>query len=208
MKYADKKNLPEEIRRIVWQRKWLIAAVFSLVVVSGMIATFLIAPKYEAQMSVIVARQRVDPQISPGEKSADVLLSGISDEEFNSELELLKNTEVLIGTAKTLDLINDQAPLDESAVSRFRQRVRSAWANLLSYAKIESSKQDDFALQKIAARMADNLDVEPVKKSRIIKIAYTDTDPFRAKKTLETIYQKYIELHDQNERKIAGHGCF
>ena len=202
MRYPEKKNLPEEIRRIVWQRKWLIAAVFLLVVGSGAVATFLITPKYEAQMSIIVTRQRVDPQISPGEKSADVLLSGITDEEFNSELELLKNTEVLIGTAKQLDLINDQAPLQEGAASRFRQRIKSVWTNFFSSGeKTETAREDDFALEKIAGRMANNLDVEPVKKSRIIKTVYTDTDPARAKKTLETIYQKYIELHVKMSEK-------
>lgn len=198
MNHSDKKNLTGEIRRVVWERKWLIAAVFSLVVVSGAIATFLITPKYEATMSVIVARQRVDPQISPGEKSADVLLTGISDEEFNSELELLKNNEVLIGTAKELDLINDNAPAEIGTLSRFRQRVKSffAFGN-----EAEKNGADEFTLEKIAARMANNLDVEPVKKSRVIKIAYTDTDPARAKKTLETIYQKYVELHVKMSEK-------
>jgi succinoglycan biosynthesis transport protein ExoP len=202
MNYSEKKNLPAEIRRIVWTRKLLIAAVFSLVVISGAVATFLITPKYEAQMSVIVARQRVDPQISPGEKSADVLLSGISDEEFNSELELLKNTEVLVGTAETLNLITDQAPLQDGAASRLRQRIKTFWTNIFASGETnEVPKKDEFALEKIAGRMANNLDVEPVKKSRIIKIAYTDTDPARAKRTLEMIYQKYIELHVKMSEK-------
>ena len=86
-------TLPGEILRIVWNRKRLATAIFSLIVISGAAATFMITPKYEARMSVIVARQRVDPQISPGEKSADIMLNGISDEEFNSELELIKNSE-------------------------------------------------------------------------------------------------------------------
>lgn len=198
MNYSDKKNLPGEVRRIVWDRKLLIAAVFSLVVVSGAIATLLITPKYEATMSVIVARQRVDPQISPGEKSADVLLSGITDEEFNSELELLKNNEVLVGTARELDLTNDNAPAETGAMNRFRQSIK----NFFSFGdEAENASADEFALEKIAAQMANNLDVEPVKKSRIIKIAYTDTDPARAKKTLEMIYQKYVELHVKMSEK-------
>ncbi len=202
MRYSDKKNLPGEIRRIVWERKLLIAAVFSLVVVSGAVATFLITPKYEAQMSVIIARQRVDPQISPGEKSADVLLTGISDEEFNSELELLKNTEVLVGTAQQLDLINNQSPVETDSASRLRRRIKLFWGNLFASDKTGANeKQGDFALEKIAGQMAGNLDVEPVKKSRIIKISYNDTDPVRAKKTLETIYQKYIELHVKMSEK-------
>lgn len=209
MNHSNNKNLISEIRRIVWTRKWLIAAIFSLVVVSGAIATFLITPKYEAQMSVIVARQRVDPQISPGEKSADVLLSGITDEEFNSELELLKNSEVLIGTAKELDLINNQAPLQETSSSRLRQRVKLTISNLFaSDEKAETAAEDEFALEKIAGKMAANLDVEPVKKSRIIKISYADTDPARAKKTLETIYQKYIELHVKMSEKTPVTNVF
>ena len=99
MNYSTNQKLLEQLRRTVWNHKLLMAAVFLLVVISGLIATVLITPKYEAGMSVIVSRNRVDPQISSGEKTADVLSSDISDEEFNSELELIRNGEVgVLGT--------------------------------------------------------------------------------------------------------------
>lgn len=199
----------------VWSRKLLIFSVFLLVVGSGMIATFLITPKYEATMSIIISRDRVDPKISPSEKLPELVQAAISDEEFNSELELLKSSEVIAGAVKDLDLINNQAPRRDTWLSNLRESIKASLYGLPGRASAETTETENsipekatkegFAIEKMVNRVAVNLDVVPIKKSRIIKVSYTDTDPLRAKKTLEKIYQKYVELHVQmNENPQAA----
>lgn len=203
------------IWQTVYHRKLLIFSVFLLVVASGMIATFLITPKYEATMSILVSRDRIDPQISSSDKIPDMIHASISDEEFNSELELIKSNEVITGAVVDLDLVNNQAPKRDTWTSNLRQSVKETlygFSGRASTAKETSDsapeqapENNNFTVEKLVNRVANNLSVEPTKKSRIIKVSYTDTDPLRAKKTLEKIYQKYVELHVQmNENQQAG----
>jgi succinoglycan biosynthesis transport protein ExoP len=215
MRYPAEKNLLKQTVHTVLRRKLLIISVFLSVVISGMFATLLITPKYEATMSILVSRDRVDPQISPSEKLPEMSKTAVSDEEFNSELELIKSSEVLTGAVKELNLTVNQAPKNDSWSSRMRTKIKlmlygfpggiSAKAEEAAEPPDRKSSVDDFTIEKTVNRVAGNLDVVPIKKSRIIKINYTDTDPIRAKNTLEKIYQKYVELHVHlNEQKQAG----
>ena len=182
-----------------------------LVVATGMFATFMITPKYEATMSLMVSRDRIDPQITSTDKTAEITQTSISDEEFNSELELFKSLEVIKGAAKELDLVNDQKPKQNTWLADMRAKVKSTIYSLTAKSDEHSetiSTNDqgyDFALEKAVNRVVGNLDVVPVKKSRVIKISYVDTDPIRAKRTLDAIYRKFVELHVQmNEKPEAG----
>lgn len=203
---SGKNSRGGQIRRTIFKRRLLILSVLLSVVASGMIATFLITPKYEATMSILISRDRIDPQINPSDKNSEITQTAVSDEEFNSELELIKSREVLTGVVEDLDLINDQSPKQDTWSSRLRGKIKTL---LYDSTKSESAKtekaEDIFAAEKTVNRVAGNLDVVPVKSSRIIKVSYTDTDPMRAKKTLEKIYQKFVELHIQiNDKKQAG----
>lgn len=208
MRFSSDKNLLSQIRQTVLKRKLLIFSVFLLVVVSGMIATFLITPKYEATMSILVSRDKIDPQISSSDKNFEITQTAISDEEFNSELELVKSIEVIKGVVIELDLINNQIPKPDTRFSNLRGKIKSLLYGFSTSAKTEKTgdlAEDSFAVEKTVNRVVGNLDVVPIKKSRIIKVSYTDTDPLRAKKTLEKIYQKYVELHVQiNDKPQAA----
>lgn len=215
MRFSTDKSLFDQLANAVSNRKLLILSVFSLVVFSGMTATLLITPKYEAEMSILVSRERVDPQISPSERPSDVSQKSISDEEFNSELELIKSSEVITGAIRELDLTNNQAPKNDTWLSKFRTKIKAALYDFTPRvsAKTEESNEltnrkssgENFTLEKTVNRIVENLDVVPIKKSRIIKVNYTDTDPIRAKNTLEEIYRKYVELHVQlSEKRQAG----
>ena len=206
MSYSTNQKFLEHLCRIIWNHKLLMAAVFLLVVISGMLATILITPKYEAGMSVIISRNRVDSQISSGEKTADAASSTISDEEFNSELELIRSGEVVAGVVKDLNLVNNQVPANNDRLAGVRQKLKVAVYGLFGKsAETDKIKQNDSVNEQLAGRVMSNLDVEPIKKSRIIKVTYTDTDPGRAKQILEKIYDKYVELHVRiNEKSPAG----
>ncbi len=209
--YRDSKNdrsISEVLRKLA-KRKLLILAVLFVVVATGMSATFLITPKYEATMSLLVSRGRIDPQITSSDKSVDITSTAISDEEFNSELELIKSLEVIKGVVTELDLVNNQMPKQDTWLSKKRVELKLAFSGLFardnkaSEPSIDDSKLD-ISLESAANRVEGNLDVVPIKKSRVIKVTYTDTDPLRAKETLDAIYKRFVELHVQiNEKPEA-----
>ncbi|HLM60539.1 MAG TPA: Wzz/FepE/Etk N-terminal domain-containing protein [Pyrinomonadaceae bacterium] len=218
MRFSTDKSLFEQISEAVLRRKLLILSVFLLVVVSGMIATLLITPKYEATMSILVSRDRIDAKISPSEKLPDVVQAAISDEEFNSELELIKSSEVITGAVKELDLVNNQAPKNDSWLSDLRAKIKTMVYDFTPRVTAQTKETknqtktqaagENFTIEKTVNRVASNLDVVPIKKSRIIKVSYTDTDPIRAKNTLEQIYQKYVDLHVHLNQKLQAGQVF
>ena len=206
MRFSTEKKLSKQILEAVLNHKLLILSVFLLMVVSGMFATFLITPKYEATMSILVSRVRSDPQISPSEKPSDSTQVTISDEEFNSELELIKGSEIITAVIKELDLTNNQAPQNETWLSNLRTKIKlkiyGSFGKETSKTKNSTNQEADFTFEKTVNRISGNLSVVPTKKSRIIKVSYTDTDPLRAKKTLEKIYEKYFELRANLNEKV------
>lgn len=204
---------PAAIRRPFYglaRKKLLISAVFALVVTTGMITTLLITPKYEATMSILISRDRIDPQINPSDKNPEIMLSAISDEEFNSELELVKSAEVITGAVTGLGLVTDRRPKADTWLADLRQRIKTSIYDLGRRIASDGGEQpadstaDDFSVEKAVNHVLANLEVVPTKKSRVIKITYSDTDPLRAKRTLEAIYQEFVDLHVRiNERPEA-----
>lgn len=204
---------PAAIRRPFYglaRKKLLIFAVFALVVTTGMITTLLITPKYEATMSILISRDRIDPQINPSDKNPEIMLSAISDEEFNSELELVKSAEVITGAVTELGLVTDRRPKADSWLADLRQRIKTSIYDFGRRIASDGGEQpadstaDDFSVEKAVNHVLANLEVVPTKKSRVIKITYSDTDPLRAKRTLEAIYHKFVDLHVRiNERPEA-----
>lgn len=212
MQFSDDKSLFQQILRTIRRRKLLISGVFLLVVISGMAATLMITPKYKATMSLLISRDRIDAKISSSERLPDVVQAAISDEEFNSELELIKSGEVIEGAVRELNLVSNREPLNNSWLSNLRTKIKSVFYDfpprVSAETKTKEEQSDDFTIEKAVNRVAENLDVVPTKKSRIIKISYTDTDPIRAKNTLEQIYQKYVELHVQLNEKLHAEQVF
>ncbi len=189
------------------RHKLLISTIFLMVLITGMAATFLITPKYEATMSILVSKAKVDPQITAADKNVDITQTAVNDAEFNSELELFKSLDVITSVVKDIDLVKDRKPKEDTLLSKWRGRIKSSIYNLISSNSDEgerpSESTDDLnlALEKTVNMVAGNLEVVPVKKSRVIKVTYTDTDPIRAKKTLDAIYHKFVDLHVELNEK-------
>jgi uncharacterized protein involved in exopolysaccharide biosynthesis len=178
-----------------------------MVVITGMAATFLITPKYEATMSILVSKGKVDPQITAADKNVEITQTAVNDAEFNSELELFKSLDVITSVVKDLDLVKDRKPKEDTSLSKWRGRIKASFYGLITTNSPDgerpSESKDDLnlALERTVNLVAGNLEVVPVKKSRVIKITYTDTDPNRAKKTLDAIYHRFVDLHvELNER--------
>ncbi len=50
-------------------------------------------------------------------------------------------------------------------------------------------------MERALNKISSNLEVVPVKKSRVIKVTYRDADPERAAQILNTLYRKYADHH-------------
>jgi uncharacterized protein involved in exopolysaccharide biosynthesis len=102
----------------------------------------------------------------------------VSEEELNSEVELIRSDDVLREVVTTCGL----------------DRKKS----LLSLINFKDSA--DYRVAKAVARLKAELIVEPIKKTNVIDVMYSNDDPKLAASVLSTLNKSYIRKHVAVER--------
>src|SRR5580698_7809890 len=142
-----------EIVEIVYRQKYVFLAVFVLAMLA-MFAFGLWTPTYEAQMKILVHRQRADTVINPSANgNVDVGSDQVTEEDLNSEVELLNSRDLLREVATSTNLGN-------SAMSHFL-----------------SPGSPDMRLAKAVYKLGKDLKIEPIRKSDVIAVRYQAPDP-------------------------------
>lgn len=168
--------------------RWLAIGSFLGLVGTGMLATFLMPVSYESTVKILVSRERVDPSISPGALNGEMPRPEIGEEEFNTELEIVRSREVIDAVARELSQSPEQTPEQKSLLEKAIQRAKALVK--------KSEPQSEEAKQKmLAALITANVNVGSIRKSRVITITYRDRDPERAAKVLNLLYEKYADQH-------------
>lgn len=122
-------------------------------------------------MKILLRRGRADPVASPQAATlADFVRPAISEEELNSEVELLRDDSLLRRVVQDLQLApsgsSKQAILEERAVRR----------------------------------LARTIAVEPLRKSNLIAVRYRASTPQEAAGVLSALSRAYVERHTQLQR--------
>src|SRR5271167_927593 len=78
-----------------FRRSRLIIVSFLGIFLGGIIAAALAGTKYEAKMKVLVRHKRIDPVVSTVPESAGGTQPAVSEEEINSEVELMQSRDLL-----------------------------------------------------------------------------------------------------------------
>lgn len=177
-----------DLFRALYSRKLLAVGIFFAIVGAGMTVTLLLTPTYESTMKVLITRDRIDPRVTADENRSDTWRSEFSEEEFNSEMEILQSRAVIEGVVKQLELDKQEANAPQGWLARLKTR----FAN--SYRSLHKQTAPD-ATERAVTRLSEQLEVVSVKKSRIIKVTYRDNNPERAAQTLNEMYRQYGEHH-------------
>jgi polysaccharide biosynthesis transport protein len=165
------------------RRLAVIAFVLSL---AAVIAYRLIAPGYESEMKILLRRGRVDPVVAPTPSQAELIRQGVTEEEVNSEAELLHDNEILRTVVQRTGLA----------------REGSSWFwNLVG---------DDpgKSLARAVRRLDRRLTVEPIRKTALINVSYQSSDPEQTAKVLRSLAGAYLERHHQVHRASGEFGFF
>jgi uncharacterized protein involved in exopolysaccharide biosynthesis len=161
-----------ELATILFGHSRLMAISFVVILLAAMAYVFL-TPRYESQFKVLVRRGRSDPMVSARAASAiDFTRPEITEEELNSEAELLRDR----------DLLRRVAQLAEGAPG--------ATADSEGPAKVEGA----------ARKLGQRLNVETLRKSNLIQVTYRDTDPERAARVLSSLATLYLRNHTRLHR--------
>ena len=133
-----------------------------------------LAPAYESHMKLLVRRGRLDPVVTPQANAPlPITRAEISEEELNSEVELLRDEEILRKVVEANGLAGHNR-----------------------YGFLPPWKQSEEGRQARAVRsLARALKADPVKKTNMISVRYDAADPALAARVLNTLARLYVEKH-------------
>jgi uncharacterized protein involved in exopolysaccharide biosynthesis len=134
--------------------------------------------KYEAEMKIFVNRDRADAIVTPDVTATVAPVPSVSQEDLNSEVELLTSRDLL----------------DKVVVScGLKPSSGSWWTSMERHLSSSDSPAVQLANSEHTLRSA--LTVEPVQKTTVIRVAYSSGDPLLAARVLRTIATLYQEKH-------------
>jgi len=166
-----------ELAMVLFRHWKLFVGVSGLVFVLAVIFAFAGAT-YRAQVRVLVRRGRADPPVAAEQNAPpDFSRVEVTEEDLNSEVELLKDDDVLRSVVEA----NDLAAHDW---------LRWLRPNEGSAAQVERATK----------RLANRLKVEPIKKTNLIAVSYDAADPQMAAQVLHSLSSIYLEKHIQVHR--------
>jgi uncharacterized protein involved in exopolysaccharide biosynthesis len=166
-----------ELAIVLFRQRRVFLCISGLVLVLAIVYAFAGAT-YRAHVRVLVRRGRADPPVTAQPNAPpDFSRVEVSEEELNSEVELLKDDDVLRHVVRA----NDLATHD--------------WLRWLRPHEDQSVR-----VERAAKKLAGRLKVEAIKKTNLISVSYDAPDPQVAAHVLQSLAVVYLEKHMEVHR--------
>lgn len=186
-------SIREVVSPLFRRIRLLLVTCFALLTLTGL-AAFLVHPPYRAHMAVLVKRDRLDPLVST-EATTQVITGSpsVTEEETNSEVELLQSHDVLekVVLASGLD-----KPHNDTWVSRMMSSVGSL---------LQPNQTAADRLENAVRKLAKKLKVETgTTKSNLIDVTYKSPDPRLSYAVMHALASFYLEKHVEVHRPLGS----
>lgn len=146
-----------------YRRLWLMVAV-SIIGISVVYA--LLAPrKYRSEMDILVQNKRGDEQITPSRINGEITINGVTEEQINSEIQLLISREL---ASQVIDPNWNSRPVAQRSHDQLKAHDKAV---------------DEFE---------KHLSVSMVRKSNIIHVTYMASSPTLATDTLNRLLAAFL----------------
>jgi succinoglycan biosynthesis transport protein ExoP len=162
-----------DVVAIGFRHQRLLVLCFVGVVLGVSLSAVLLPAKYRAETKLLVKRDRVDPVVSPEQNAPMMFHDTVSEEEINSEVELIQSPDVLQKVVTTCGLDK----------KKFLSSLVHPWQT--------PQNRTDKAVQDLRS----DLVLEVIKKTNVISIAYESHDPQLAQRVLSTLDGAYLQKH-------------
>jgi uncharacterized protein involved in exopolysaccharide biosynthesis len=173
----------------LFRRRRLLIVTFVSVLAVILLAALLLGPSYASHMEILVNRERLDPLVSTEATTQLITTENpVTPEEINSEVELLSSRDVLEQVVLANGL---EKPRGFSLVG-----VLTPW----------QTKEDRVA--RAVKRLAKQLDIDNVKNSNLIEIAYKSPDPQLSYSVLKSLGDLYLAKHVAVHRPSGSYEFF
>ena len=169
----------------VFRHRRIAMLIFFGIFLGAILAVLLLPKKYEAEMKLLLNKERIDAVVTP---NADSPVSaqpslGIAEEDINSEVELLKSRDLL-------EKVVTACRLDAEPKSEWAQVVEKA-SNFLR----GTPSTPETRLARAVQTLENRIVVDPLKKTALIRVAYTSRDSELSARVLQTLATLYQEKH-------------
>lgn len=160
----------------LFRRRRLLIVSFLGIFAGAILSAFFLPKKYEAQMEILVKRERVDPVVTT-EASTQLVqpAPAVTEEEINSEVELLKSRDLL---EKVVVANNLQA-----------RGSNSLWSFL------SGRNSPEIRVSEAVDQLAKKLQIEALTKTNLIEVRYQSPDPDLSYRVLASLADLYMEKH-------------
>jgi uncharacterized protein involved in exopolysaccharide biosynthesis len=159
-------------------RQSKVFAVVSIVVFLLAVTYAFAGATYRAHLRLLVRRGRADPPVTAQPNAPpDFSRVEVAEEDLNSEVELLKDNDVLRRVVRA----NDLAAHD--------------WLRWLRPGEDRPAREE-----RAAKKLGNRLDVEAIKKTDLIEVNYDASDPELAAHVLKSLAAEYLEKHMEVHR--------
>lgn len=173
------------IRQVVevgFRRRRTLATCFTVVFLGAGLAAAIMPKRYESNLKILVHRERADPLVTAQPNAAvEQNMPGLTEEDINSEVAILRSEDLLEKVVVACELQN----------AKKTSPLSSLIANFLP-PKVEDQQT---TIRRAAAKLNNDLRIDPVKKSFIISVSYVSSDPQVAAHVLDTLGDLYLEKH-------------
>jgi uncharacterized protein involved in exopolysaccharide biosynthesis len=168
----------KDVVAIGFRHKRSMLVCFLAVFFGAVLVGILMPTTYQAHSKLLVKRERVDPIVSPGQSAPVMVKDEVTEEELNSEVELLESDDVLRQVVLASGL----------------QRRSSLMGRLIG-------REDEAGkVAKATQRLRAGLLVEPMKKTNLINITYSSGNPQQAATVLKNLNEAYIRKNAEVNR--------
>jgi uncharacterized protein involved in exopolysaccharide biosynthesis len=143
---------------------------------------------YEAHMEILVNRDRVDPIVTT-ETSSPVMIpaTAVTEEEINSEAELLRSRDVL-----------ERVVLENG----LEEKEKHSWHRFFV------KQNDGEYLSRAVAHLGKALKIETPTKTNLISVTYASGNPQTAYGVLNSLATAYVEKHVAVHRPAGSYEFF
>jgi uncharacterized protein involved in exopolysaccharide biosynthesis len=162
-----------DVAAIVFRHKKVMVLCFIGVVIGVGLSTLVLPTKYRAETKLLVKRERVDAVVSPEQNAPMTYHDTVAEEEINSEVELITSHDVL-----------------EKVVTTCGLDKKKKLTKFLHPFQTQQERTD-----KAISELRSDLQLEVLKKTNVISIAYEQHDPKLAQKVLATLDDTYLQKH-------------
>jgi len=158
---------------IVFRHRRLTAITFLSIFCASVLLALLQPSHYVARIKMLVKRERADPVVT-AENSVPQFAKEVTEEEINSEVELLKSRELLEKVVLACDLY--RLPTHKSASGT-------------------EGHEKDADMARAVRALEKNLTLDVMRKTNIIEVTYQSPDPELAARVLESLASSYLDKH-------------